>query len=279
MTPFLLLTIFANAQDNNTTCTLCADGSTPPVDLNAVVFQKLVEGVNYTCADLMDQASAIDDPSSEQCAKMQREGQALCECPATTDAADVCTLCYGAAEFDPSIMFVQDWPCSTISTYVSGDTRENACWAYQSTIGLYCACPYDPSVAAGDVPPVCRLCGAGNLLPEPGRFVVDPVLQDKKVCSDLEFESTRVYATCEDVKARYAKACCEPTPEGAPTLGDIAVVEGGSDVSSNSTSGEDDKDGDVEEEDTTSSATCAPLKRICYVIVGIAASLLPLTLP
>jgi len=274
MTSFLaLLTTFANAQDS-TTCTLCADGSTPPVDLDAVVFQKLVEGVNYTCADLMDQASAIDDPSSEQCAKMQREGQALCECPATTDAADVCTLCYGAAEFDPSIMFVQDWPCSTISTYVSADTRENACWAYQSTIGLYCDCPYDPSVAAGDVPPVCRLCGAGDLLPEPGRFVVDPVLQDKKVCSDLEFESTRVYATCEDVKARYATACCEPTPEGAPALGDVVVVDNG-----NSTSGEDDKDGgDAVDDGATSSATCAPLKRICYVIVGVAASLLPFTL-
>ena len=234
-----------------------------------VVFEKLVEGANLTCADLMDQASGITDPTSEDCAKMQREGLALCSCPAPEDAAPF-TLCQGGAEFDASIEFIKDWSCGTISTYVSSDTRPNACAAYQSTIGVYCGCPYD-TIEAGDVQ-VCNLCGQGNLLPEPGRFVQRSGGQDENACANLEFEASRVYDTCQNITATYGEACCKPTPEGAPALGDVVTIEDGADGggSTNDTAPAPEEKNDKEEQeemndDTTSTAATSLAARRSFI--------------
>lgn len=231
----------------------------------------------------MDQASALD-PTSDECGKMQREGLALCECPPAPAEAGTgtCTLCQGGAPFNASVEFIQDFGCGTIATYASGDTRPNACQAYQSTIGLYCGCPYDAAVA--DDAPVCTLCGGGKFLPEPGRFVEKPGGQDKNACANLEFEATRVYDTCDNDTATYSEACCKPTAKGAPALGDVVLIEDGgtSGGDSNVTAPQDDEEDEEDEEKedgaTSSDACCASLGRIHCVIAAAAAFLLTLTL-
>jgi hypothetical protein len=185
-------------------CTLCKDGSVPD-DLDSdLTF--INEGQNVTCRSLWE--AAPSRTTDDSCAIMQAEGAALCSCP-VPDPTN-CTLCQdGSPVPDPSLEYVQGFPCGVLEVFIRADDRVGACEAYQVTAGFYCRCSVDESNVDTNI---CGLCG-DKALPNPGLLVPaepDDTHTDGSVrpCSAIEFDATFFFSECPNYQELYGSACC-----------------------------------------------------------------------
>lgn len=169
-------------------CLLCHDGSLPPV------FEK--EVLNSTCGIFTSAAgSPNSDAEAPSCDQWLQIGL-LCDCPVPEDA---CNLCEDGTPLpEPDRMIGVD-RCSDV-TAVASFSEGQECSAWQATAGVYCGCN-NPVVSEG----YCRICGNGNLLPDPG-FVPLVAGNTERNCGQLEFN--RDGLSCEELQNQYSEACC-----------------------------------------------------------------------
>lgn len=204
----LLLVWSSSVVNGEVNCTLCQDGSIP-ADLDTPVF--IDEGENVTCGQLLERAKTRDTVDS--CELIQGEGVSLCGCPLPEEGSNLnCTLCQdGSTVPDPTLTYVEGFPCGSLEEFVKSDEREGACEAYQAVAGVYCECALEEST-----PNICRLCGSTEL-PDPGLLV--PVSTEDlsnvhdegsvRPCSAIEFDATFFYDECSRYQQDYGAACCD----------------------------------------------------------------------
>lgn len=169
-------------------CPLCYDGSLPPV------FEK--EVLNSTCGIFTSAAgSSYSDGQTPSCEQWLQIG-ILCDCPVPDGA---CGLCEDGSPVPEQDLMIGLDRCADVIALASFSEGEE-CSAWQATAGVYCGCN-NPVASEG----YCRICGDGNLLPDPG-FV--PAVGDntQRSCGQLEFNREGV--SCDELQNQYADACC-----------------------------------------------------------------------
>ena len=138
-------------------CELCADGSTPSVDLDAVQFTD--RDLDVSCRSLQTAMSVLE-ATDVACIGYQELTAVYCGCPRPESSCTLCPDGSMAPDPDKEIM-LDDQTTATCRDYVTAapGTPESACSLVQTTIGVgQCGCPAvsDPQDAG------CSICPTGS---------------------------------------------------------------------------------------------------------------------
>lgn len=169
-------------------CPLCHDGSLPPV------FEK--EVLDSTCGIFVSTAGNPNtDAEAPTCDQWLRIG-VLCDCPVPDGSCNLCEDGSPIPEPDRMLGLDRCFDVTAVAAFAEGQE----CSAWQATAGVYCGCN-NPVASEG----YCRICGDGNLLPDPG-FVPLVANNTERSCGQLEFN--RDGLSCDELQNQYSEACC-----------------------------------------------------------------------
>jgi len=219
---YLLLSLFsslcfssANAQDT-VNCTLCPYANDTMGDPNARVNTGTE---TLTCQDIYDRG--ILELPVANCTTLQAFGTSLCLCGADAPTLNEdCTLCEdGAALGQPLLEGLTDETCAELEVDAQRDYANN-CYAWQGTVGIYCAC--ENNVVSSAL--ACRICGNDTMLPDP----LDTEETNGDSCGKLEFQASLPGANCSAYQEEHSDYCCRNVPtRPTPTSGGCSVKYGG----------------------------------------------------
>ena len=218
----------AAAVDNIVNCTICQDGSAPPLAENR--FQTGPNEV-LTCQTLFDRG-AVELPAST-CTSLQTQGRNICFCNRQVPALNRnCTLCVGdnGRLPNPNLEGLPGKTCASVEVMAFRDEPAN-CPAYRNTVGVYCGCEDEEETTGDDGSTddkVCRLCPFDQLLPIPMLIVNRASASSSRSstgggqsCVELELQANKDIGRCADFQDMYGDECCASLvpPSAAPTSG------------------------------------------------------------
>ena len=203
----IFIMMMMRSTPTNGQCSLCAGGVAPP-DPSKV----LLSSDNTTCKSLaLEAAESNSTKGDDACIEYLLIGLTECDCP----REGLCTLCeeegIDIAEPNKTISF--DYTCTDLALEALLESEDSTiCKSWRATAGVYCGCQ-NPEASTG----FCRLCGEGNLLPEPSRSAGP---NPRTTCLTLEFNEAGL--DCDILQSTYADLCCDSSASDAPSLAPVS---------------------------------------------------------
>lgn len=207
-----------NAQTLGAACSLCIDGSTPPL-LDNPVFD-FDDTSDTTCADFAANAAGIaviDEGSFLACRQLQDVGLSNCGCETPEELKTGCTLCPGGNELlpDPSKEVIPHVTCSGIAKVVER-FEEEECRSYQQVIGGMCGCPDAPTTRSNGED-TCRICVDREVDLPANPVDLSEFGLDAVPCAFFETIANQDEETSCEVFQLSRETCCElPSAPPAP---------------------------------------------------------------